>query len=265
MNYSIFHIINPINIDPNSDLYLAQPVTFESLRRARAYSGNNGISIVSAQFDEDHSVIPSFIKKTTDLERSIIDLDKSMKRKLPLIADIINKAFEESQDGDYIIYSNVDIAVMPFFYDWIKDKIDQGVEAFVINRRTISEQFNKPDQLNFMYSQIGEIHPGYDCFVFKRDLVKKMIFGSICIGAIYIGLAFYINLSLFAPNFKEYGEEHLTFHIGNDQIWKSKDNDSYAAHNKRELDRIKEILSAEYSGVENIIKQAFPTIRNQNK
>lgn len=268
MNKVLVHIINPVRVPPSSDLFLAQPITFESLRIAKAFNAE-GMEIFqrTVQYPEDHDIIPDFLSKSSDLTSSVLDCGVfKVKKKLPLIQEIVNLAYDVA-NADYIIYSNVDIAVMPHFYSFIGRKIKEGVDAMVINRRTIANTFKSKDELPEMYSCIGESHPGYDCFVFKKTLAPQMILGNICIGAAYIGLALYLNIRLLSQNFKKFTDEHLTFHIGNDQQWKKKENDEFMAHNKAEFERIKMQLAAKYDNVDEIIDSAFPSLKfmKQNK
>lgn len=259
----LIHIINPVKVGPSSDLFVAQPVTFESLKLAKQRTNNLEVIQLTTQFPEDRSIIPGHLDKTKDLRRSVANLrSKELTRKLPYINDIIKRAYKKSEPGDYIIYSNVDIGVKPEFYNWIHNTIQKGTDAFVINRRTISDRFTSPAQLQEMFQEEGVRHPGYDCFVFRREIYKKMVLEKVCVGAVFIGLAIYLNMNLLSMNFEEFGDEHLTFHIGNDQVWRTSDNNPYAEHNKREFEKVKRKLAKRYDNVNQIIADAFPTLRD---
>ncbi len=263
---SITHIINPVRVKESSDLFKAQPITFETMRKAKEFAEDIvDVNLITTQFKEDRDIIPEFFDKTQDLERSVLDFgDFKVKRKLPLIQDILNRAIDYDSNADYIIYTNVDIALMPHFYEFVYQKIKEGFDAFVINRRTISDTHKSIDDLPLMFSDIGEIHPGYDCFVFKRDLYNKLNLENICIGAVSIGLALFINLKLNAKKFKEFGQEHLTFHIGNDQVWRGVENNPYADHNKKEFEMIIGGLSNNFNNINDVINSAFPNLVKEN-
>lgn len=256
---TINHIINPVNVSPSSDLYVAQPVTFESMRRAREFSNTDlEVRLLTTQYTEDRMIIPDYFIKTSDLDRSIIDISEfQVKRKLPLIRDILEKAVHYNPQADYVICTNVDIALMPHFYLFVSQKIKEGFDSFVINRRTISKDHNI-NTLGTAYSEYGCDHPGYDCFIFKREMFNDMELGNICIGAAYIGLALFLNLNLLSNKFVEFGDEHLTFHIGNDKVWKNPENSMYEAHNKNEFEKVKKLLGSKYSNVESVLSAAFP-------
>ncbi|WP_124980936.1 hypothetical protein [Nonlabens xiamenensis] len=252
----IAHIINPVLVGSESDLFIAQPVTFETMLIAQKLSeGVVDVNLATTQYEEDRKIIPDGFIKTKNLQRSVLDLGVFKKRrKLPVLNDILGRA--AALNSDFIIYTNSDIALQPYFYLFVKQKIEEGLDAFVINRRTISG-LHSLDTLYSAYSEIGEKHPGFDCFVFKRDLFYKLQLEDIIIGARYVGLSLYLNLSVFSSNFKEFDEEHLTFHIGNDQNWKKSEFDEYEAHNKKEYEKVEEKLSMYTENLQSVIDYAL--------
>jgi hypothetical protein len=128
----------------------------------------------------------------------------------------------------------------------VRDIVERGYEAFVINRRTISDDYETITQLPEMWADKGKAHRGWDCFVYRRDLFPAMILGDICIGAPRVGMALIANLIAVAESFFEFTDEHLTFHIGDDRSWRSSPFQPYIDHNTRELDEILVLLEAQY-------------------
>ena len=176
----IAHIINPVVVDKSSDLFKAQPITFESMRIARNYAQQVGIDvdIIASFFPKDEKIVPDYFIKAKPLELSILDIDGvNEEKKLPFIADILERMYRSS-NADYLIYTNVDIALMPSFYQSVANIIEQKYESFIINRRTIQNRFNV-NQIGLMYSEIGQEHPGSDCFVFTRKMYEKFKLGKI--------------------------------------------------------------------------------------
>ena len=235
----IAHIINPVKIKKNSDLYVAQPITFKTMQTAQELAKQNDITVelYSAQFPEDHEIIPNYLQKTPDLTRSILDV-RAFKnsRKLPLIKDILDSLYS-STDADYLIYTNVDIAVLPHFYMSVAEIINQGYDAFIINRRTIGS-YDQIEKIPLMYSKIGGKHAGYDCFIFRRDAYPKYVLNNVFIGSIPIGFALGVNLICNSQNFKLFTALHLTFHLGSDGSWKQKGLEDYLEFNIAETDKI---------------------------
>ena len=234
------HIINPVIVKESSDLFIAQPITFQTMKTAQEFAQQHDIEVelYSAQYPEDHSIIPDGFIKTPDLDRSILDIaDFPVKRKLPLIKDILDRLYEAT-DADYLIYTNVDIALMPNFYVIVSQMIDREYDAFVINRRTISKDYSKLEEIPLMYAEIGEKHPGHDCFIFQKKVYPNYQLYFICIGASLIGRSLLINLICNGKKFAEFENLHLTFHIGDDRTWRSEVAENYTIHNYKEMKKI---------------------------
>ncbi|MCA9333981.1 hypothetical protein KC963_02955, partial [Candidatus Saccharibacteria bacterium] len=106
--------------------------------------------------------------------------------------------------------------------------------AFVINRRTIPDSYTSPDQLSAMYKEQGLPHPGYDCFVFKKDLYAQFIVGDVCIGTGQVDTPLVCSMIAAANKFGEFTDEHLTFHIGDSRQWLKWRYRDYFFHNCRE-------------------------------
>ncbi len=69
---SIGHIINPVNVGFESDLFKAQPITFSSMLNAKNYSENpENINQLIIGFDEDMDVFPKGFEQLPSLKRSV--------------------------------------------------------------------------------------------------------------------------------------------------------------------------------------------------
>jgi len=209
------HIVNPVNAPEGSELHRVQPVTFESIRRAKAFA-DPGIEVVlyAVGYEEDRPVIPDFFARLDDLDRSVLDLATFTKRKkLPLIGDILRRLYEHTH-SEWLIYTNADICLMPQFYSAVAAMIAEGHDAILVTRRRISKQYSAISQLPLMYSELGGPHPGYDCFVFHRSLLDRFVLDNICIGVPFIEVTMLHNFIAFATKLKHTDDLHLTFHIG---------------------------------------------------
>jgi len=230
--HSISHIINLFQPAETSDLKLAQEVTIASMIRAKNDCKNSSkIQLLSAQTEEDRKIVPPEFIVTKSLTRDVSNLatlDGEMR--LPILKDILDRAYNESE-AEYLIFSNVDIGVQPHFYDAVNWLIEQGHDAFMINRRRIPEKFNSVDQLDEMLAEKGKKHPGFDCFVFKRELYPKFSLAEVCIGVPFIEITLSQNLFCFAENPKVFADEHLTFHIGM-EIFKGRAPKEYYRYNQ---------------------------------
>ena len=212
---TIAHIVNLFQPPLDSDLVLAQEVTIRSMERAKEFAqGSVQADLLSSQTDNDRKLVPNSFKATQNLTRSVLDNGRFEKQlELPILKDILDRLYNESE-AEYLVFTNVDIGLQPDFYLKVKQFIDEGHDAFMINRRRIPAKFNSADELDEMYKERGLNHPGFDCFVFHRSLYPKFSLSEVCIGVPFIGITLSQNLFCFARNPKVYADEHLTFHIG---------------------------------------------------
>jgi hypothetical protein len=232
----IAHIINPVKVPPASDLHVAQPVTFESIRVAKEFAKCElEIELLTVSFAEDREIIPNFFIKLPDLKRSVLDVANfSATKKYPLLKDVFQSVFEAS-NAEYLMYTNMDIALMPQFYLAVKKILSHGHDALLINRRGISTKYKSVDEMPLMYSDFGMPHPGFDCFIFKRELLSKLILENICLGVSFSEVALVHNFIAFAENLKLVDDLHLTFHIGTEVMPPL--NQEFYNHNRREYEQ----------------------------
>ncbi|NCD40631.1 MAG: hypothetical protein EOL88_00915 [Bacteroidia bacterium] len=243
----IAHIVNPVKVSSNSDLYFAQPVTFETMRMARDLAtGIADIKLMACMFPEDKEMEPEGFHITEELYQSVSDFYQFKEfRKLPLVGEIFDRLTKEA-DADYYIYSNVDIALKPHFYQTIVQYINSGLKAFVVNRRTISDDYTSVSELPLMFAERGKKHPGYDCFIFHRTLIPGFSFGNACVGANWIGRIILANLLSQTEEFEIFENEDLTFHIGDDKKWSSRRFEDYNTYNEKILvDLVSNFLTIE--------------------
>ena len=230
----IAHLVNPVRSPIDSDLTYAQPLTFESMRRAAEQAREVArVDLLSAQYPEDHEIIPGYFTRTPDLDRSVADLHPfTVYRKLPLIADLVKHLYCGSS-APWLIYTNVDIIVHPTFYQVVAAHIQSGLDALIINRRRVPNHYRSLEDLPEIFSLEGAPHPGFDCFVFHRSLYPKFRMGRICVGIPFIEMIFSQNLFCHARRFQLFDRAYLTFHIGM-EVFKKRDS-QYLRFNKSEF------------------------------
>ena len=72
--HTIAHIINPVIVDQESDLFVAQPITFETIKATLEFARDQvEVTLYSTQYPEDHPLVPADFQTTPDLDRSILD------------------------------------------------------------------------------------------------------------------------------------------------------------------------------------------------
>ena len=238
LKYRVAHIINPFIAPASSDLAYAQPITFETLRMAKEKAREKmDIELLAACYAGDEAMVPAWIKKTTPLTRSVLDQQDFQKKiKLPFIADILEKAVHEST-ADYIIYSNVDIGLYPDFYTRLHTLLEEGYDALIINRKRIEPLYTRVSDLDKIWQQEGKKHPGFDCFIFHRELLSRMYLENICIGVPFIEISFSQNLFHLAKKFRLIETDNYTFHIGM-EIFKKRAPKEYFMYNRKEYQKV---------------------------
>jgi len=232
----IAHVVHPGVFAAASDLGRAQPITFATMEAARAFVKDTLVVQPYAVLFEDESrmALPASFVRIPELARSIADLKSfRRRRKLALLKDIL-AAVDRHSDAEYFIYSNIDIALQPFFYWTVSQLIEQGWEALVINRRTIPDTYNDVRDIPLMYAEIGLPHKGYDCFIFKREFFQRFKLGDIHVGSAGIGRALLANLVAYGGKFREIRDAHLTFHIGDSMSWRQDEYHDYFQENWNE-------------------------------
>ncbi len=209
------HIVNPVKVADTNQLYVAQPITFESIRVAKQFAENQqSVELFAVGYSEDIEIVPAYFTVLPNLSRSVLDIFQfSPPRKYPLITDVLSSLYNNT-DADYLIFTNMDIALMPQFYLAVKELLTDGADVLLINRRGISTSYASVKQLPLMYSDFGKPHPGFDCFVFKRDLFPQLILENVCVGVSFSEVALVHNFIAFAKQLKLVDNLHLTFHLG---------------------------------------------------
>jgi hypothetical protein len=230
---SYAHIVNPVRVPPGHELHQAQPLTFESMRRARdrAQAAGAQVDLLTAALPDDRMEIAGF-RATPDLTRTVLSLGHfEEQRPLPLIGDILDRLYANT-DAQVLLYTNVDLAVHPDFYLALEAELDAGHQAFTIDRRTVHGGADR--DLDWLVAQEGEPHGGHDCFVFERALLEGVSFHGVCIGFPPVGRVLLAALSSRARGFTILEGRRLTFHIDNAKQWQSARYQDYWRHNQRE-------------------------------
>ncbi len=208
------HIINPVNAPQGTELYRVQPIVFRSMQVAQAQANGARVDLLAVCFPEDEPVVPSYFTLLPFLTRSVLDV-KGIKatKKLPFIKEIL-EALAANTDAEYLIYTNADIILQPYFYQVVAAYINQGHDALIINRRRIAPIYDSPDQLPLIWAQTGNPHPGYDCFVFHRSLLNKFVLSDIILGTPFIDATLAHNVFAHSQSYLLLDHHHLTAHLG---------------------------------------------------
>ena len=234
----IAHLINPVDIDEDRDLYFQQPFTYESMKIAADFT-NIEVNFYPVVYEED----AEFAKKYFDfiipdnLERSTLDGDYKVVRKLPYFTDMLDLMYGHCDGEDYFIQTNADIILQPYFYDFVANLIESGQDSFCINKRIIPEDF-RDGSLVEMWTCPGKKHAGLDCFVFRRELYPKFDIGEVVMASAWSEATLMTNMIKYAKNFDVYKNCLATLHLGDRRIWVPQNQNDYRIQNTNEFARV---------------------------
>lgn len=226
----IAHLINPFkcNEDHPSYLYYAQPVTFKSMYAAKKEAETIGIKVdlYAVNFPEDDEIIPDFFIKLPFLRESTKTIfpDISGEKKLPIIQEMLVSIYNNT-DAEYIVFTNSDIGVQRNFYVEIYNLIlSKSLNSLIINRRDNIPKFKNQirlteHHLDIIYEESGYKHRGKDCFIMKRELLKRIDMGNMFTGYPPWGNTLYTILQEIDQSCTLYTNLYLTFHLGADKSW----------------------------------------------
>ena len=246
-NYRFAHLMNTYSTPPGSDTDRIHQATYASMQTARDFSADkHTIGFISVQLPEDRDSAPDMFLKSDDLQRSVLDLHSfNVSRKLPLLFDILQQGIGVAGDAEYVIFTNTDINLMPHFYTGISRMIDYGFDVIVVNRREIPDYSTDPGLASLMYSDYGNPHEGYDCFVFPVEMFNRFVINQACIGAGLVMRGLLYNLVVQARRMLLLRECHMTFHLGQDRPWQAPELKDYTEYNRRQSTRVLDELSAD--------------------
>ncbi len=237
----IVHCINPFPAALGSEHEKAQRITLASMTKARkaasVLSPNLNILFANVTSGEEFFSPSIDFDVHRKLSRTVTDL-KSFRvpRNLPLVMDILTSVPLEA--SDVLVFSNVDISLSPSFYSFLEAIFSRGSDCVIINRRTISDVYLDERDLSLMDGEVGAAHPGFDCFAFRGWLRDALEPYDSCVGIGGVMLPLVYQLIAKASDPVVILDAHLTYHLGDDQQWKSDEYSDYREHNRLEIDRI---------------------------
>jgi len=232
-----------------------QSVAVTSMQRARDKSKKaSSVTLATSVLSGDGIAVPDDFVRLPDLNRSTTTEYPylSPQKDLPFINDVFSNlrlASPDMKPYDYVVYTNADIIVREDFYDVISVAIEQGYDAFTINRQTISKgvgddensdtyRLYTAEDLDIIYKTSGDIHPGTDCFVMKRSIFDGLDMGNLFLGYPPFGKLMLAQIEHLAKSFTTFASDELkvTYHLGNDKKWYEGDDDGNCEYTKTNID-----------------------------
>jgi len=249
---SFTHIINPFKDTKTSKHETIQSLTFHGIAKAKKLTESTKVDVLCAVYPEDKSIVQNdflckdFLCKEILLRSVSDEYSFNYPKKLPFIFDILNAGSDDEydkQDNNYVIYTNIDIIPLPFFYETISNLVNKGIDSIIINRRTVSKDWCSQNFNPLIFSEIGRKHGGFDCFIFKRSLLKNFVRSDACIGAGGVMMSLLFNLVALSDKIAIIPDAHLTCHVGDDRLWAHPKFKDYTYHNKLEAQKVAKQLA----------------------
>lgn len=244
------HVVNPFRSPGGASNDRVQAVSYESMRRAREFFPAAPVHLSAVVEPQDRDYLPESFEFAGLLNRKVTDLATfAHPIPLPLVFDILEAGCaharmlaEQHSDGPesvYVVFTNVDIGLMPHFYAAIGDIVSRGYETLTIFRRTIPPIDPDPAKLASMYAEYGITHDGFDCFVFPLSQFEQHVRSDACIGRGFVMRSLLYNLVANASNMAIIRKAHLTFHLGDDKDWNVS---QFYDYNRYNVEQAKNVL-----------------------
>jgi hypothetical protein len=226
----IVHFVNPFR-SPHGDCDdRTQSLSYETMRRARAFLPDVPVHLAAVVAETELDCVPKSFEMAGILNRSV-DQNRQFDHPAPLpyLFDILGLGARHAKnlaerhglapDDVYLIYTNADICLMPYFYATVAGLIAHGFEAITINRRTIPQYERNLGNLEKMYAEYGQSHSGYDCFVFPLSQFDRYVTSHACVGRDFVARSLLYNMVANSKHMAMLRQAHLTFHVGDEREW----------------------------------------------
>jgi hypothetical protein len=247
----LVHIVNPYISDLETELDDVQKTTIESMVLAKKSQNNVELVAVtnkSIRLPEEFSIAPK-------QPLSNVDFGFNSHKSLPSLYEILKCGIDFSvkenlHSKSYIIFTNMDIILRADFYTIVQKIIENGYDSFSINRRTVlKSQIFSDSTCESFTPFVGVDHPGHDCFVFNAGLFAKFKESHSFIGTLYVTKWLQYELIARSLNYINLSQMCITYHIGDDQVWKTKVNLIQDENLRVALETLKDLeLDDEYRG-----------------
>lgn len=240
----LHHIINPYYSPREFDIQ-TQTKALTSIERARQLSQYSETIKISAVYEPGQELLVDNFKPDYQsfIDRNVLDIrDFEIPCKLPLVFDILEAGVKNAKPDDFIVFTNTDIILAPYFYDAVIDLLQSGFDAITINRNTLSEKQILIDSLAINIAEKGRYHPGYDCLIFSVKSLKKFVTNQACLGRSAVMRGLLYNLVYFSHKMLMLKKINLTFHIGNEVSWRTHKYKDYTDFNFSESKLVLEKL-----------------------
>ncbi|MAI63942.1 MAG: hypothetical protein CL600_03520 [Alteromonas sp.] len=263
---TFYHHVNFVEVGGDSDLSIAQPITLHSFVTATERTVSAKVKYAVYLVGDEQVFIPNELDhvklKINETVRSVPSFENC--KPLPFLKSLFAN-IESYRDDDVIIYTNADISVSPDFYDFLSQKFDEGFDALVVNRKTLSRKYAKISDFDEMLKDKGKSHPGFDCFAVQAKYFKKFYFANVLIGVHLIGRVLLWNIAKYCKKIEFIPTSDLTFHIGDDNSGKDESSNKLVSFNMSQaIEVLKNLGVAQVLELEKYIKNSTKILYKPN-
>ena len=204
-----------------------------------ATSENIKVSTVVAEFASGGAEIAHPFVSARVLRSDATEISDLLPR-LPFLRDVC----AIRADTDYVIYSQADIVISPFFYPALTRIISRGQRTFSVNRRTIQMENTPGLKPVDLYSNTGSSHSGTDLVVMPSEIWNNIVACEVVVGLIGLGRTLLLNAAVRDPNAKRLKDLTISFHREDSRSWASGAKATVGkSHNQSEFLKVVETLS----------------------
>lgn len=255
------HILNPYQAHSEQG-QAVQQLTFETIRiAARNAAPNIQVRCICVTSPADRDMVPQDFIAAESLTRTVLDVATfAVKKPLPLVFDILDRGVAVPEDParlpdceDFVIFSNMDIHLQPYFYLAMADFIREGYDVVDVHRRTIPHHPARVELLPVMFAETGTHHGGLDCIVFPRQKYQSFIRNNACIGMSQVMKGLLLNCAMQAGRYLMLDNSRLTFHLGNDRAWAIPLFDEYTNYNLAQFHTVLAAMANDESSTARLI------------
>jgi hypothetical protein len=239
----LHHVVNAYDAGTTSEAECHAAV-IASMRQAASCAAVDswGIHFHGVCHADEVDLIPAGFEGHPVISRSIRnDARYSGCKPVPYLFDIL-APLRGGEVGEWVVFTNMDIVLQPWFYTSVLEMLDAGFDSLIINRRTQPAEYSGCREW-LLRSEIGVSHPGMDCFVFPRSWIEEFVVSDAVVGAENVMRSLLYNLVCKAKKMAFVTRAMLTLHLGDDRPWLHPPMDSLQDHNAGEALKTWQALS----------------------
>jgi hypothetical protein len=241
----IAHVVNWFSADSASNA--VQRTAADTIRAAaaRAEACTMDVSLIACVAQGDASAAPAQFRAGAPLLRTVADVGRfQVHRPLPLLFDVLDCGAAAADARGYLVFTNSDICLLPHFYRSVQAILSMGIDCLIVNRRTVNDLSFYGVHPEIAMNDVGQKHPGLDCFVFPAAWVAEFARSNACVGAGWVMRSLLYNLVAKARRMLIMRDAHLTYHFGDDRPWADPKFDDYLSFNLEQARSVLDALAA---------------------